>query len=118
MVLADESRITQVLTNLIDNAIKFSSNKDYISASICVNEDRRAEICISNKGSDIISGEDIPFVFERFYKTDKSHTRKNEGYGIGLSIVKRIIEQHQQKIWVENTPDNRTSFMFTLELQQ
>lgn len=116
IVRADIDRITQVLTNLIDNAIKFSPINGKMSASISVNnEDNTAVICISDSGFGI-PNEDVPYVFERFYKTDRSHTRKNEGYGIGLSIVSKIIEQHRQKIWIESSLGEGTKFLFTLDL--
>ena len=68
---------------------------------------------ISNSGQ-TIPEEDIPFVFDRFFKVDKSHNRKAQGTGIGLSIVKNIVMQHNEKIWVNSKEGTGTVFTFTL----
>ena len=112
-VMADENRIKQVLMNLIDNAVKFTPQmgtiKIYTSespASVFVN--------VNNSGGPI-QEEDLPYVFERFYKADKSHTRTQEGTGIGLSIVKKILDGHGQNIWVKSGEGEGTTFTFTLK---
>jgi signal transduction histidine kinase len=112
-VMADENRIKQVLMNLIDNAVKFTPNmgtiKIYTSespASVFVN--------VNNSGGPIPE-EDLPYVFERFYKADKSHTRTQEGTGIGLSIVKKVLDGHGQNIWVKSSEGEGTTFTFTLK---
>ncbi len=112
-VLADENRITQVLLNLMDNAIKFVNEGGRLSiytkvtaASVFIN--------INNSG-DIIEKGDIPYLFDRFYKTDKSHNRAKEGTGIGLSLVKKILKEHHQKIWVTSNKKDGTTFTFTLK---
>ena len=111
-VYADKDRITQVITNLIDNAMKFCDQKGELK--IWTNKTKDGvQISISNTGS-IIPEEDIPFVFDRFFKVDKSHNRKAQGTGIGLSIVRTIIQQHGQKIWVNSKPGTGTVFTFTL----
>ena len=112
-VCVDENRIWQVMMNLIDNAVKFTPEMGKIKiftsespASIFVN--------VNNSGG-VISEEDLPYVFERFYKADKSHTRSQEGTGIGLSIVKKILVGHGQNIWVRSSPEEGTTFTFTLK---
>ncbi len=115
-VLADVSRISQVLTNLIDNAVKFCDENG--SLKIWTYEsDGRIHINISNSGT-VISEDDIPHVFDRFFKADKSHNRKAGGTGIGLSIVKNIIQQHGEKIWVNSHPGVGTVFTFTLRIKE
>ncbi len=112
-VSADENRIKQVMTNLIDNAVKFTPEGGTIKiftkespASIFVN--------VNNSGG-VIEPEDLPYVFERFYKADKSRTRTQEGTGLGLSIVKKILAGHGQNIWVKSTAQDGTTFTFTLK---
>ncbi len=110
-VLADSARITQVITNLIDNAVKFAAEKGQIVVwthavdSLCY-------VTVKNDGAGIPAS-DLPFVFERFYKVDKAHT-SGGGTGLGLAIAKRIVEQHGQTISVASG-GGMTSFVFTLE---
>ena len=110
-VLADSARITQVITNLIDNAVKFSAENGHIVVwTHCV--DNRCHVTVRNDGAGI-PAEDIPFVFERFYKVDKAHT-SGGGTGLGLAIAKRIVEQHGQSITV-SSQGGMTTFVVTLE---
>ena len=110
-VLADSDRITQVLTNLIDNAVKFTQEGRCMMVWTNV-LDSRVHVTVKNEGAGI-PAEDIPFIFERFYKVDKAHT-SGMGTGLGLSIVKKIMEQHEQSITV-NSSGSMTTFVFTLE---
>jgi len=111
-VAADKDKITQVVTNLIDNAIKFNreNGRLLIRANLRKN---KVFVGITNTGNPI-SDSDKEFIFERFYKADQSHTRKIPGTGIGLSLVKKILAQHGEKIWIEDTK-TETTFAFTLE---
>jgi len=115
IVSADINRISQVLTNLIDNAVKFCEQNGMLKLWT-YQSDGRIHINISNTGI-LISEEDIPFVFDRFFKADRSHNRKAGGTGIGLSIVKNIIQQHGEKIWVNSRPGTGTVFTFTLRMK-
>ncbi len=110
-VLADNARITQVVTNLIDNAVKFTREGGQLSVRTNV-EEKHALITVKNEGRGI-PAEDLPFIFDRFYKVDKAHT-SGMGTGLGLSIVKKIIEQHAQSISVRSS-GSMTAFEFTLE---
>ena len=110
-VLADSARITQVITNLVDNAVKFAAEKGQIVIWTHV-VDNLCYVTIKNDGAGI-PAEDLPFVFERFYKVDKAHT-SGGGTGLGLAIAKRIVEQHGQSISVTSA-GGMTSFVFTLE---
>ena len=116
IVLADISRISQVLTNLIDNAVKFCDENGALKIWT-YESDGRIHINISNSGT-VISEADIPYVFDRFFKADKSHNRKAGGTGIGLSIVKNIIQQHGEKIWVNSHQGVGTVFTFTLRIKE
>lgn len=110
-VLADSARMTQVITNLVDNAVKFAAENGQLVIWTHV-VDSLVYVTVKNDGQSI-PAEDLPFIFERFYKVDKAHT-SGGGTGLGLAIVKRIIEQHGQSISVTSS-GNLTSFVFTLE---
>ena len=110
LVWADPDRISQVLVNLIDNAVKFLSDGGNLTVWTLLDESH-AIVSIKDDGA-IISPEDLPYIFDRFYKADKSHSGK--GTGLGLSIVKRILEQHGQDIKCTSTPGKGTTFVFTL----
>lgn len=110
-VLADSARITQVVTNLIDNAVKFTPENGQITVWTHV-VDAQAYVTVKNDGVGIPS-EDLPFIFDRFYKVDKAHT-SGMGTGLGLSIVKKIMEQHEQTITATSS-GSMTTFVFTLE---
>ena len=110
-VLADSARITQVITNLVDNAVKFAAEKGQIVIWTHT-VDNLCYVTVKNDGTGI-PAEDLPFVFERFYKVDKAHT-SGGGTGLGLAIAKRIVEQHGGTISVTSS-GGLTSFVFTLE---
>lgn len=112
-VLADMNRITQVLHNIMENAIKFVPENGTLRVSDEVHGDS-VWVSVNNSGEPIPS-EDIPYIFDRFYKIDKSHTRTKEGTGIGLSIVKNILKTHGQKVWVTSNEQDGTTFTFTLK---
>lgn len=113
-VLGDEDRYAQVLTNLIDNAVKFSIPNGELKIWTQDLSDK-IYVNVSNMGP-MIPPEDLPYIFERFYKVDKSHNRKTEGTGIGLSIVKRIIKQHGETLSV-SSDENCTCFTFSIRKQ-
>jgi two-component system phosphate regulon sensor histidine kinase PhoR len=109
---ADKDRIEQVLTNLIDNAIKF--NKEKGSIRICAQE-VNGKIKFSVEDSGIgIPEKDIPRIFERFYRVDKARSRELGGTGLGLSIVKHIVELHGGSVGVESTEGFGSKFWFIL----
>lgn len=112
MVWADEDRISQVITNLVDNAVKFSDEGGSLEIWTEI-MDNKVFVNIADTGEGIPE-EDQASVFERFYKVDKSHSRSKPGTGIGLSIVKRIIAQHGEKIWLKSAPGEGTTFTFSL----
>ncbi len=114
-VYADKSAIYQVIYNLCDNAIKFSKNGGIFSVQIAKKGHKKVEVTVYNEGSGIPE-EDIPFIFTRFYKSDKSRGRDKNGFGIGLYIVKSIIEGHKEKITVDSVQGEYCRFVFTLPL--
>lgn len=108
VVPADEGRLRQVLTNLISNAIKYTPENG--SVTLEVNEsEARCLVSISDTGIGI-SQEELPHIFERFYRTDKSRNRKTGGTGIGLTIAKSIVEAHGGSIDVESAVGNGSCF--------
>lgn len=112
VVWADRDRISQVLTNLVDNAVKFSDDGGELKIWTTCDEDK-VYVSIGDSGEGIPK-EDEPYIFERFYKVDKSHSRNKPGTGIGLSIVKRIITQHGEEITLNNDPGKGATFTFSL----
>lgn len=114
MVNADEERIQQLLTNLIENSIKYGKNDGTTEISVQDLIQNKVLIRITDNGEGIES-EHISRLFERFYRVDKSGNRKVGGSGLGLSIVKHIIEAHEEKIYVESEFGVGSEFSFTLE---
>lgn len=114
IVNADEERIQQLLTNLIENSIKYGKLDGTTEVSIQDLIQNKVLIRVTDNG-DGIESEYIPRLFERFYRVDKSGNRKVGGSGLGLSIVKHIIEAHDEKIYVESEFGVGSEFSFTLE---
>ena len=105
-VHVDSDRINMVLRNLISNALRYTPENGEIVVR-ATQKDGEAILSVSDTGSGIAS-EDLPYVFDRFYRADKSRSRTSGGSGIGLAIVKQLIEAHGGKVWVES-PINSTS---------
>ncbi|RUL55073.1 ATP-binding protein [Lysinibacillus antri] len=110
----DEDRIEQVLTNLIDNAIRHTPKEGSVTVSL-EHELSYAKIQVADTGEGIPQ-EDLPFVFERFYKADKARTRSKGGTGLGLAIAKNIVESHKGNIRVDSIVGEGTTFTFYLPL--
>jgi PAS domain S-box-containing protein len=111
---ADPDRIVQALTNLISNAIKFSSK----GGKICVAAERKENqmlFKVQDEGHGI-PPDKLGLLFERFQQLDSSDARERGGSGLGLSISRSIIEQHNGKIWVESTVGKGSTFFFTVPL--
>ena len=112
IIAADTEKMQQVLTNLIDNAIKFN-NDGGILVIRGKNENSALTIMVEDSGSGI-PPKDVPRIFERFYRVDKARSRQLGGTGLGLSIVKHIIELHGGTVGVESVEGGGSSFWFTL----
>lgn len=111
-VFAEQSKIEQVLYNLIDNAIKFSNDNSKIFISVYSKHD---SVFISVKDTGIgISKKDIGKIFDRFYKSDTSRGKDKKGTGLGLAIAKEIIQAHGENIDVISTEGAGTEFIFSL----
>lgn len=109
-IIGIEDRLVEVFIILLDNSIKYSSNKANIEI-ISKIKDNKVLISVIDYGMGI-SPEDLPHIFDRFYRADKSRTKK--GYGLGLSIAKKIIESHRGLVLVDSTQDKKTTFTVTL----
>ncbi|MBF8148810.1 sensor histidine kinase [Winogradskyella sp. F6397] len=114
MVYADKERIQQVLTNLVVNSIKYGREKGTTEVSIENLIKNKAIIRVTDNGEGIAKA-NLQRLFERFYRVDKSGSRKEGGSGLGLSIVKHIIEAHEEKIYIESELGVGSEFSFTLE---
>lgn len=112
VVFADRQRISQVLINLISNAIKHSHGGSEVIVGF---ETSKKSVHISVKDSgEGIPREHLPRIFERFYRVDKSRSREKGGTGLGLAIVKHILDGHNTKAEVESTPGKGSVFSFKL----
>jgi len=110
----DERRLSQVLLNLVGNAIKFTDKGEVAIRASVTNGAFTVAVCDTGPG---ISVDDQAKIFEEFQQADSSITRKKGGTGLGLSIAKRIIEMHGGRIWVESEPGKGSTFYFTLPVR-
>ena len=113
-VMADRERIQQVITNLVMNSIKYGVENGTTEISVQNLNKEKLIISVTDNGLGI-SQEHLPRLFERFYRVDKSGNRKRGGSGLGLSIVKHVLEAHNEKIFVESNKNVGSEFSFTLE---
>lgn len=115
MVCADEARLREVFDNLLDNAVKYSSK----SGEIRLEADRAGDqiaLCVSDDGIGI-SQEDLPRIFERFYRADKARSRELGGTGLGLAIVKHIAQLHGGRVEAESELGRGTTIRVVLPLK-
>ena len=112
-VNADRDAIHQILYNICDNAIKFSNEGGRYEIGIH-EKNGKVTVSVYNEGVGI-TAEDLPYVFDRFYKSDRSRGLDKTGVGLGLYIARTIIEAHKEKIWVESEYGKWCRFSFTLQ---
>lgn len=113
-VRGDEDRLEQVLTNLVDNALRYSP----AGGQIVIKTETTGEgllVSVADQGPGIPEDE-LPYIWERFYKVDKARSRKGAGTGLGLAIARNIIESHGGRIWVESKVGEGTTFKFTIPI--
>lgn len=113
IVHADRERIQQVLTNLVVNSIKYGHINGTTEISVEPLGDYKIVVRVTDNGEGI-EEEHIPRLFERFYRVDKSGARSEGGSGLGLSIVKHIIDAHHENIFVDSKYGIGSEFSFTL----
>ncbi len=117
-VMADPHRITQIFVNLIGNAIRYTPEKGTVSITIRQDrEAREAEVSVTDTGPGI-APEHLPYLFNRFYRTDDARTRHRGGTGLGLAIAKELVEAHQGRILVNSTLGQGTAFIVRLPLAE
>ena len=112
-IRANQDYVTQVIYNLLDNAVKFCPEGGQLGLTVKEGPEK-AYVTISNEG-DSIPPEELPLVFDRFHKTDKSRSQNRDGWGLGLYIVKTIVCSHGENISVSSR-DGKTEFTFTMPL--
>jgi PAS domain S-box-containing protein len=113
-VLADPARLRQVLTNLVSNAIKYTPSGGQVTLTAAPDQNM-VRVQVSDTGIGI-SAEDLPKVFDRFFRAQNVVLQDIEGTGLGLSIVKSLVERHGGRAWLESVPGEGTVFSFTLPL--
>ncbi|MGX8698983.1 MAG: sensor histidine kinase, partial [bacterium] len=113
MALGDRDSITQVVYNLIDNAAKFATPGTAIGLELW-KENGLCWVAVKNHG-ETIPKEELPLIFDRFHKTDRSRSMDKDGVGLGLYIVKTILDSHKGNIYVESK-EGLTTFTFSLTL--
>ncbi len=111
-IIIDKETMQQVITNLVDNAIKYGDENQTVLL-VCTKEVNRIHISITNKGEGI-PPEELPNIFNRFYRVENSRNRKTGGIGLGLSVVKSIVEWHDGNITVHSIPNGETTFIVSL----
>ena len=114
LVLGDELRMTQVLYNLINNAINYTGEDKKVIVRQTVHQNRvRIEVIDSGDG---IPAESLPYIWDRYYKVDKTHKRSTVGSGLGLSIVKSVLDSHHANYGVESEVKHGSDFWFEMDL--
>ena len=112
-VKTDRDAIHQVLYNICDNAVKFVNERGKLSLTLTYTKDKKVEVAVYNEGMGI-PAEDLPYVFEKFYKSDKSRGLDKLGVGLGMYITKTIIDAHGESVRVESEYGKYCRFVFTL----
>ena len=114
-LLADPLKLGQVLDNLVSNALKYTPRGSRIELAARMDSANTVEISVRDDGPGI-PAEDLPHIFERFYRVDKGRSREKGGTGLGLSIVKHIVQLHGGKVWAESRLGAGTAFFLTLPI--
>ena len=117
LVIADAEQMKRVINNIVGNSIKYMDKPDpFIRISVLdVGDFIQVEIEDNGRG---IAAKDVPYIFDRFYRTDTSRNSSKGGSGIGLSIVHKILEDHGGKVWVTSREEEGTTMYFVLRKYQ
>ena len=115
IVKADRDAITRVIYNLLDNAVKFADPNSCITLRL-YKDDNKAYVSVKDRGQ-TIPADDLPYIFDRFHKSDRSRSVDKDGVGLGLYLLKTIINNHNEDIAVKSE-DGVTEFVFTLALAE
>lgn len=111
LIKADQKKLSQVIYNLINNAINYTGSDNKVTIKITSKKDILVEIIDTGKG---IKEEDIPYIWNKYYKNKKKHKRNLIGTGLGLSIVKNILESHHYEYGVKSKKDKGSNFYFII----
>jgi len=114
-VVADQARITQVVTNLVDNAVKYTGAGGSVRVRVW-EQGGGGGLAVSDTGPGI-GPEDLPRVFDRFFRLDAARSRARGGSGLGLAICKELVEAHGGRIWADSVPGAGSTFTLTLPAQ-
>jgi two-component system phosphate regulon sensor histidine kinase PhoR len=117
LVEADRNDLEQILFNLLDNAVKYNREGGKVLISVARKDAKEIEVSIQDNGIGIPK-EDLPRLFERFYRVDKGRSKELGGTGLGLSIVKHLVQAHGGKVWAESQLGEGSTFYFTLPAYQ
>ena len=112
-IMADPDKLTQILHNLLQNALQYTPQAGVVTLAVAAEPDR-VTISLTNSGEGIAE-QDLPFIFERFYRAEKSRSREHGGEGIGLAIVKELVEAHGGQVGAESRP-GETRVWFSLPI--
>jgi len=113
----DRDRIRQVLHNLLENALRYTPSDGSIKVKAGMDKDQQVRVSVADSGSGI-DPDDLPFVFDHFYKADKSRQRGYGSAGIGLALVRRFVELHGGKVWVDSQVGKGSTFYFTVPIEK
>lgn len=116
MLVVDPLKIAQVIENLLDNALNYTPKGSRIVLSTRQQGFGEVIVCVRDNGPGI-PPDDLPHLFERFYRVDKGRSREKGGTGLGLSIVKHIVQLHGGRVWVESKQGEGTAFFFSLPIR-
>lgn len=116
-LLLDPLKLTQVVENLLNDALKYTPKGSHIRVSARLHGLGEVIVGVRDNGPGIPE-EDLPHLFERFYRVDKGRSRDKGGTGLGLSIAKHIVQLHGGRLWVESKPGQGTAFFFSLPLHE
>ncbi len=117
LIFGDRKGLEQVFINLLDNAIKYGREEGNIQISASENPNAEIQVSITDDGIGIPK-QDLPRIFERFYRVDKGRSKELGGTGLGLSIVKHIVQAHGGRVWAESQIGKGSIFYFTLPKQK
>jgi two-component system sensor histidine kinase BaeS len=116
--MMDADRVSQVVVNLLSNALRYTSEGDAIKVTVATEKgsgtpNQYLLVSVSDTGQGI-SEEELPHIFDRYYQGSQPKEKRSGGSGIGLTVVKELVEAHKGKVWVESTPGKGSTFFFTL----
>ena len=113
LIMADAEQLKRVINNIIGNSVKYLDKKKGTIRILISDQKENVLIAIEDNGRGI-ADQDIPYIFDRFYRADSSRNTKKGGSGLGLAIAKKIIEDHSGQIWAKSEQGRGTTIFFTL----